>query len=516
MNNMHNEIKHIKKEFVHNRYSKIVKPFKNYDKITSTKMLDAIYKEYDNYKNIIDLCTERELKYLKKVIKKESNLFDKKYDWERKTLWSKFLIIDDYISKTVFIPEEIEDKVKLALKNVNWKSVKFLDSINEILIGFIKTQGSILVDALLSFAPQLTGVSEDDLLTHMFNNKLFNYYICIYERNIKELNRDKLIALYDDYYYLEEELDEQRKQQALAGSLSFDIKLYQTLFYNDFDINNKKIKKMLDEIEKLPFFYNKGLDIIKEFALLNIDRTSLKEAFLNVPSLKNIDLTNFFKTLDEAMDEMPSGALNGFTPNQAKEIKKEEMENEYLKEKNYIKQENAHLSNSDAKLFYKIYFGILEFTNKKYKIKPKLKIYKQNGVDLGEIYYVIDHFWKTKDEIIDEFIKLNPYKFNKEELKIVENFKQGFRDTFIIGKYEVDYTIILNMNKTYMIKGLYDNIDEMISYHDLPKPVITAIMPFKDQLIYDGLIQPLNIKMGSSFDKIVNKEINNSIKYYHL
>ena len=43
-------------------------------------------------------------------------------------------------------------------------------------------------------------------------------------------------------------------------------------------------------------------------------------------------------------------------------------------------------------------------------------------------------------------IILNTYKFNKEELEIVENFKQGFRDTFIIGKYEIDYTIILNMN----------------------------------------------------------------------
>ena len=512
--NMHAEIKHIKKEFVYNNYVKIVDKFKDYDKITSTKMLDAIYKVYDNYKNIIDICTERELKYLKKVINKENNLYDKKYKWERNTLWSKFLIIHDF--NIVSIPGEIEDKVKLALKNINWNTVKFLDRINEIIVGFIKIQGNTLVNDLLSFAPTMMGISEDELIKHMLNNKVFKYYVKIYEKSIESIGENIPVALYDDYFYLEDDLDNQRRLQGLKASLPIDTKILQTIFYNDFDINNKKIKKMLNEIEKLPFFYNKGLDVIKEFALLNIDRKSLKESFLNVPSLKSIDLTNFFKTLDEAMDEMPSGALNGFTPNQAKQIIKEEMESEYLKEKNYIKQDNAHLSNSDAKLFYKLYYGLLEYTNKKYKIKPKLKIYKQNSVDLQELIYVIEQFWKTKVEIINEFIKLNPYKFNKEELEIVENFKQGFRDTFIIGKYEIDYTIILNLNKTYMIKGIYDNVDEIVSYQDLPQPVITAIMPFKDQLIYDGLLQTLNVKMDSNFEKIVNKEISNSIKYYHL
>ena len=50
--------------------------------------------------------------------------------------------------------------------------------------------------------------------------------------------------------------------------------------------------------------------------------------------LKIGDLTNFFKILDEAMDEMPSGVLNGFTPNEAKKIKIEGNKNRYEREKN--------------------------------------------------------------------------------------------------------------------------------------------------------------------------------------
>ena len=54
------------------------------------------------------------------------------------------------------------------------------------------------------------------------------------------------------------------------------------------------------------------------------------------------------------MDEMPSGALNGFTPNQAREIEKEEKKLKDMKEKSYIKQKNACLDQKDAKLFYKV------------------------------------------------------------------------------------------------------------------------------------------------------------------
>ena len=55
--------------------------------------------------------------------------------------------------------------------------------------------------------------------------------------------------------------------------------------------------------------------------MLNIDRSLLKKSIQSVPTLQYHDLTNFFKIMDEAMNEMPSGALNGFTPNEAKELK---------------------------------------------------------------------------------------------------------------------------------------------------------------------------------------------------
>ena len=515
---MYERIKWYKKEYVHDYYSRIVKPFKDYEKITKTKMLEAVYKVYEDYNNIIDICTERELKYLKMILENKTSmeeLFDKKYEWERRTLHCKFLIQED-LSDVVFIPDEIIDKVRDAIKNINWNIVKKLDSINEVLVPYCKIQAEAILNTVSAFGSALTGVSEDNLITHMLHNKVFNYYVMVYPKNIEGLGDDIWVTLYQDYYAIEDRLDEERRKQGLAGTIQIDKKKFQTLFYNDFDINNKKISKFLDEIKKLPFFWFKALDIIREFAVLNIDRKSLKDSIASVPSLKNYDLTKFFEILDEAMDEMPSGALNGLTPNEARKFLLEQEKYELEKENSYIKQNNACLSRQDAKLFYKIYFRLLEFTNNKYEIKPGLKIYNKQGINPYDIIDIVETFWENKNVIVLEFCLANPYKFNKEELSITSEFQKGFRDNFIITKHYKEYTAVMSKDRIYMIKGINDNLDNIISFKDLPCWVRTAIIPFKNVLIYDGIINSFEIKMGNGFEKIVMDELANNIKYYHL
>jgi len=514
---MYERINWYKKEYVHEQYSRIVPHFKDYDKITRKKMLEAIYKVYSECNNITNICTTRELKYLKMLLDKEINmkeLLDDKYEWERKILSNKFLVQDDY--DKVFIPDEIINKVKEAIENVNWDIAKKLDDLNEILVSYCKIQASALLNSVCLFASGITGIKENIIWNHMLNNKLFNYYVFITVRNFETIGNDIPVAIYQDYYCIEEDLEEERKKQGLAGAIPIDLKIFKTLFYNDFDINNMKIRKFLVEIKKLPFFWFSALDSIREFAVLNIDRTPLKEAIKNVPALENYDLTAFFKILDEAMDEMPSGALNGFTPNQTKQLKIENKKMKYDKAKRYTKQQNACLSEYDAKLFYKIYFALLEFTNNKYKINSNLKIYNKLGLNPYELKDIIEKFWANKDAIVLEFCMANPYKFNKEELNITIEFKKGIRDIVIIAKYELEYTAVMNKEKTYMIKGINDNIDNIISYQDLPQAVMTSIIPFKNVLIYDGLLMKLGIKMGNDFERIIDNEYSKSMKYYHL
>ena len=513
---MYERINWYKKEYVFENYSRIVDDFKDYDKISKKKMLESIYKVYSDYHNIIDISTTKELKYLEMVLnnKNMNQLNSEQYEWERNTLTDKFLLQSDY--DRVFIPDEIIDNVKEAITHVDFKITRKKDYINEIAIGFCKILGLSLFESFCSFVSSATGVDEKIIKNHLLYNKLFHYYVMIYTDDYDGLGKDIPTVLYQDYYSIKEELKEERNKQAIVGFISVDLKRFKTLFYNDFDIHNKKINKFLIELKKLPFFWFSSLDLIRKFAMLNIDREPLKESFRNVIALKNYDLTDFFKVLDEAMDEMPSGALYGLTPNEAKLVKKETEKIHLNKEKNYIKQQNANLSKQDSKLFYKIYFGLLDFTNKKYKIKNNFKIYGVTNINPYQLRDIIDKFWENKNSIIQEFCSFNPYNFNHRELTMAKEFIKGIRGIFIIFRFEKEYTVFMSDEKAYMVKGLFDNIDKIISYQDLPMIVITSIIPFNDVLVYDGLLLQFGFQMGNNFIKVVEEQYLKSFKYYHL
>lgn len=525
---MREKINNYNKYFVYEQYTRITENYKEYDKITRTKMLDEIYRVYSNYQNIIEICTARELKFLKLVLDNKLPMdslteitdlvelirFNNKYSWEIKTLKNKFLIASNS-SDGICIPEEIIENVDKAIKKVQWKEQKKMDELNEILVSYCKIQGSCLMDVLISFANGVTNLNEKTLSYHLLKNKLFNYYVFVYFKDIEMLGDDIPYAVYQDYLEMLDELESQRKIYGLAGTKQIDLRTYKTIFYNDVDIKNPKIKKFIERLEKIPGGKDVLLGFIQEASLLNTDRESFKNR-LRIFLRSEENLNEFFQLMEEAMDEMPSGALNGFTPNEAKEIKLRQKEIQIEKNQSYVKQSNASLSKKDCALFYKIYFGLLEFTNKKYKINPFIKLYKQKNIDPYEITDIVDTFWENKDTLVLEFCLANPYKFNKEELQLASEFKKGIRDLFIIAKYEKEYTAFMGRDKVYMAKGIHVNIDHIIPYKELPYPVTTTIIPFKDVLIYDSILIGVNMRVPEDFYEVVKQDYDKAIKYYHL
>lgn len=503
------------KEEVFESYFRIMDEFKDYDKITKNKMLSEIYKVYSDYNNIIEICTTKELKYLEMIINNCDNdeLFDNKYFWERNMLDNKFLI---QIGKDVFIPEEIIDTVTLAIKNVKWNKVKKLDELNEILIGYIKIQGVTLLLNACNVGATILNLDPKDVLKHMLNNKLFNYHVSIITEDIELLGNDVPVVLHNDFYDLKDEIEKLRKEKEITSYGKIDKKLFRTYFYNDFDINNKNVNKLIDAVKQLPFSYSTILDDIKICAMLDEERGPLVYFIQVISNSYDYDASNILELLDKAMDEIPSGVLNGLSRNQLLKLKQKELEVEKDKLKNYKLQEAACLSKEDAKLFYKLYFALLEFTNEKYNINKHLKIYNRTGINPNDLTDIVDTFWENKDELINEFCTLNPYKFNNEELDLIKKFKEGKRGMYFIMKYEEEYTTFMYQDRIYMVKGINVNIDNIIPYDKLPYPVVTTILPFKKYLIYDSLFKATNIKLSIDVVSVLNSLYSNLMKYYHM
>lgn len=136
---MEERLEQTAKVVIYNTYIRIVdNPFE-YENITGKKMLKKVEDFYSNPSNILEICTERELKFLKKFLNNEDKLFDEKYYWERHKLSDK-LLIALYESK-LHVFEEVKESVKKALKMVKPKIVKENDRIKEVILGYLRING---------------------------------------------------------------------------------------------------------------------------------------------------------------------------------------------------------------------------------------------------------------------------------------------------------------------------------------------------------------------------------------
>ena len=148
-------------------------------------------------------------------------------------------------------------------------------------------------------------------------------------------------------------------------------------------------------------------------------------------------------------------------------------------------QVNAHLSNEDADEFFDIYFALLEYTNNKYNINDLKKIYKKLHLDQEKVLEISDYMFDHPN-IIDEFIKENPYNFSEEEINVTKDFKKHVKSNFLmIVGFDKDYTKILAEDgKLYMVKGLRSNIDEVVSRELIPTLISTTLIMFKGTIYF--------------------------------
>lgn len=372
------------------------------------------------------------------------------------------------------------------------------------------------MQALVAMMSFLLDMPQNKIENWIENNRFIKCYTYYTDEYFESIGMTLDIINYLNYMDVMDELNIQRSKQAIGGAAPLEPKEYKEIFYTGFSTKKASVKKLVDkpdEIGAYKYIFNK---VILTFALLNTDRSDLKDMLNEFSFLDEKYMQDLLSLLDAAMDDMLSGALNGLTHKEHKAQKAKEIVTNYKHSEEYIKQENAHLSKKDVDLFYKLYFGILEFTNRKYHVVPGLKIYDAKKLDPRILVDVIDKFWNKKDSILMEFAFANPFKFNDEEMKIVRDFRKGIRDLFIIVKYEEEYTTFLSKDNLYMVKGINCNIDEIIPNKDLPVPAKTTILPFKDQIVFDSVLTAQAIKISTNMRENIIEETNNSKKIYKL
>lgn len=345
-------------------------------------------------------------------------------------------------------------------------------------------------------------------------------------RSIRKANEDEILRMImsSKKYIYENDISEEQ-------NLSFNA-LTRAFNQNNMELTERNmvslgIKNSQDKYTNLGFILSDQSDVTVKVAEYDKDRNfKLKKQFTG--SL--IDLFHHVKEQADRLNDVsakidiksfkrkekvsyPGASLREMILNAFVHAEYEE----YMKKKEEIpRQGNAHLSEKEVKKFYRYYFSLLDYTNKKFKVKPAMEINPYGSVDPQKLIDVIEVFWENKDTIIDEYLKKNPLKLSPRGMRSIEAFKDGIRDEFILVQYEKEYAVFMNEEHVFMVKGLNVNIDEVIDPMSLPTIVTTALIPYEGHIVYDSVLQTMPIGIGPNTAKTFEKEMEKLPKLYTL
>lgn len=497
------EISGFKKEWVHRCYSRIIRNFDDYEKISRNKMLDAVFDFYDDYNNILDICSSKEILLLKKFIgRKKINDINKIDDFEYRELRNKFLLFDS-LPGGICIPDEIIDKVKLAIKNFDKKNFIEKDSLNELLIGLLKIYGAVKPDEFYEIVSKYVDIDIDDFNRHIQKSKYFQFYS--YLVNYK----GNMYVVYEPYYFFSDELIDNIIQTTKKMAISIrPIEEVIYLRYHQFNDKNENVAIFLKEVNKLMFFQSSLFELMEEYVALDRQREELIDAFKSIPALRYENLSNVIELMNAAMNDMPSATLRGATRYEyAGEQKKIKYDQKYNTAYNSIKN-NAKI------LKYK------EIREKVNIIYEECLMFTYNNNLLGKF---------------DECISKNNLIFRKTDTNIATNFlifHSVSDEPTIFEEYYAKQMNILNVNyalfnqfKKSYVEGLFiikkmDSTNAQVTLEDTStkeKYIVTDVAfscgskELINSYIYTSLVTINGFTFTTDYSFIITKKKNKNI-----
>ena len=174
------------------------------------------------------------------------------------------------------------------------------------------------------------------------------------------------------------------------------------------------------------------------------------------------------------------------------------------------------LEQSDAELFYKLWFPLLDFVNSKYHVCPETEaIDQRQGVDACDAKAIADYLW-SHIGVIEEYPAAA--ELSNEYAQIVAGWKQRKPGRYILERHLKKGPVFISAEDgaVYMVKGLFSTWAEMLG--ERPVLLDTVIIPFRGSIISDGLVVPYRICFGKGatedFKEVyINAKRNHTIRF---
>lgn len=174
------------------------------------------------------------------------------------------------------------------------------------------------------------------------------------------------------------------------------------------------------------------------------------------------------------------------------------------------------LSKEDALLFHKLMNFLLFYVNKKTGIiKDANTIEKLLNNDIVQTQLIRKKIFSDKYNFIDTYVSENPDGLSHEELQIVASWKNYKTDKFFVIKHTKEFSLFLGNTIVYGVKGITDSFEEKFQGH-APVIVDITLIPFKENIIYDGIFFPYQVSFGGSMRSSLKQQSEEAIQKFGI
>ncbi|MGN6546696.1 MAG: DUF6398 domain-containing protein [Aureliella sp.] len=176
------------------------------------------------------------------------------------------------------------------------------------------------------------------------------------------------------------------------------------------------------------------------------------------------------------------------------------------------------LESADCQLFFRLQLTLLLFANHRLQLIPghfptTRELGKLPPSELAQIRDAVD----ADLGLIDSFVEENPARFAHDELEIVRSWRNRASGQFYICRELKKYAVFLSVEEpaiAYGVLGLSQPIHEIVP--DLPIIVEAVLLPFKGQIIYDGLMSAKSLTFGPGAKRDIDERFKAAKERYGI
>lgn len=156
------------------------------------------------------------------------------------------------------------------------------------------------------------------------------------------------------------------------------------------------------------------------------------------------------------------------------------------------------LSQENAELFYELFFPLLNFTNKKFKVNTEIgELYFGKSIDPHSAKEIAGRLWADV-RLIDEYLAEN--NISDEYKNIIIGWKKRISGKFIVERHLKKGTVFIcaENENVYLVSGICSSWNEMLCGRPLPAVIDAVLIPFKNVIISDGLVTASHLFFGKN------------------